>query len=123
MEMWLPLPECLDAGFKTDPADRFVLSRGRLPHETANPVIGNQVHEDFLVNHVRRFAAQNVHPHGRFDIPKKQFDIPPLEIQIRQLGGGIGRSIQQGRDEVKGGHSEAGMLHRHFDLSEDEDGW
>ena len=123
IEMRLPLPECLDAAFKTDPADWFVLARGRLPHKTANAVIDNQVHEDFLADHVRRFATQNIHAHGRFDIPKKQFDVPPLKIQIRQLAGGIGFHIQQGRDEVKGGNSKAGLLHRHFDLPEDEDCW
>ena len=74
------------------------------------------MHQYFLAHHVRRFAPQDVHAHGGFDIPKKQFDIPALEIKISDVVSWIVFSIEQGGDNVKRIHSEAWLIHGDFDL-------
>ena len=43
------------------------------------------MHQYFLVHHVRRFTPQDVHAHGGLDVPKKQLDIPALEIKISDI--------------------------------------
>jgi len=84
IELWLPLSQSLDAGLKADSPGCFLYRFGRIKHEQANGVVGDQVHQDFFVHHRRSAATQDVHPHGRFDVPNEQLDIPALIIKIGQ---------------------------------------
>ena len=57
----------------------------RLRHDRADEVIGQDVGPDFLANECRRFAAQDVHVHDRFDASQIQFMISPRAKQLRQI--------------------------------------
>ena len=81
-----------------------------------NAVVGNKIHQELFANHLRRFAAQYIHPHGRLDIAKKQFDVPAFKVQSGQLFGRISLSIKQNGHNVKAYCSEPRTVHRDLDL-------
>lgn len=82
-ELRLPLPQGLNGGLETEPAWRLTRFLGRLDHQQANRVVGDEVHQDFFLHHLLGTTAQYVHAHRGFDVAKEQFDIPALEIQVR----------------------------------------
>lgn len=73
--------------------------QGRLRHEQADQVVGQQVNPDFLDRHVRCAAAERFHAQGGFDVAQVQLDVPALAIeQLQRL---LGRlfGAQHGRDQ------------------------
>jgi len=87
LEVWFPLSQSLYTAFKADPTHSNAFVPCRLKHESANAIVCNKVHGDFLAYHLRRFTAQNIHVHGGFDVPEEQFHIPTLIINISNLAG------------------------------------
>src|SRR5690606_30686010 len=70
-----------------------------LRHQQADQVVGQQVHPQLLLDHLRRLAAEHVHAQGGFYVSAVQLHMPTPRLQARQLAlGGLAR-IAQGRDQ------------------------
>ena len=116
-ELRLPLAQGLNAAFEAQPTRHLPDLGGRLQHQQTDGVVGDEMHQDFLLHHFRRATAQHVHAQGGLDVAKVQFDIPALEVQVRQLRGRVARGIGQGRDEIEGLAAHARYCDRDFDLA------
>ncbi len=80
--MGLPVTKGLHAALETHNPNLKIRFFRSLIHQSPDAVVGDEVHQDFLADHLRRSAAQNVHVHGRLDVVEKQLDIPPLEVKL-----------------------------------------
>src|ERR1039457_1048745 len=109
--MGLPVSKCLQASFEAHHANFKVRFFFCLVHQPPHAVVGNEVHKDFFSYHFRRLAPQDVHPHGRLDVAKKQLDIPSPEVKLGQFRRRILHSIKQGGDDVKSLSSEPWNVH------------
>ena len=89
VELIFPLPQGLDTGFEADSARSRLNLIGRIKHQQANRVVRDEIHQDFLPDQSRCTTTQNIHAHRRLDIPKEQFDIPALDVQVGQFAGAI----------------------------------
>ncbi|PZA14546.1 hypothetical protein DNK49_21405 [Azoarcus communis] len=76
MELRLPLPQGLDAGFETDSARRAFDGVGCVDDQPTHSVIGNEVHQAFFLYQGGGSASQHIHPHGRLDVAEEQFESP-----------------------------------------------
>lgn len=74
------------------------MSLGRLPHQEANEVVGEQVHGDFLSDHVRTLTAKHVHPQMRLETAKVEFHRPAIAIEGANLVRRVFDRIQKGGD-------------------------
>ena len=101
MELRLPLPQGLDTGFKTNSARRAVDGGRCVDDQPTYGVIGDEVHQNFLLHQARGSASQHIHTHGRLDVAEEQFHIPTLAVEISQVSGAIARRIRQGCHQVK----------------------
>jgi len=118
--MWLPVTKGLHTAFEAHNSNRKIRFFRSLIHQPPDTVVGDEVHQDFFADHLRRSAAQDIQAHGRLDVAKKQLDIPPFEIKLGKLLRRISLGIKQGGDDVKPLYSESRMFHRDFDLPQDK---
>ena len=101
VQMRLPVAQGLQTALEADRPNRQTRLLGRLEHQVANAVVGDEVHQDFFADHVRCLAAQDIHSHGRFDIAEEQLNIPALQVEIGQVSSRILDGVQQGGHEVE----------------------
>src|SRR3989339_1414903 len=118
--MWLPATKGLHTALETYNSNRKIRFFRSLIHQPPDTVVGDEVHQDFLADHLRRSAAQNIQAHGRLDVAEKQLNIPPFEVKLGKLLRRISLGIKQGSDDVKPLSSESRMFHRDFDLPQDK---
>jgi len=104
--MWLPVTKRLHAPFEAHQANFKVRFFCSLVHQPPDAVVSDEMHQDFLSDHLRCFAPQDIHPHGRLDVTEEQLDIPPLEVKFGQFRRRILPGIKQGGDDVKSLSSE-----------------
>src|SRR6266498_592166 len=116
--MWLPVAKCLHTALEANNSGLNIHLFSSLAHQSPDTVVCNEVHNDFFAYHRRRFAAQDIHPHGRLDVAEKQLDIPPLEVKSGKLFSRILYGIKQGGDDVEFLSSEARIFHSYFDLAQ-----
>jgi len=118
--MRFPIAKSLQAPLETDNSDRNVGCFRSFVHQSSYAVICNEMHYDFFADHIRTLASQDVHTHCGFDVAKEQFDIPPFKVKVGQFLGRILCRVKQGSDNVKLLSSEAWIVDRHLDLSQDQ---
>ncbi len=99
--MRLPLTQGLKRSFETQPTYINSSFLGGFVHQHAHAVVGDKVHDDFLVHHLRGFALENIHSHRGFDVSEEQFYIPALEVEIGEFIGGVGLCVSKGGNDVK----------------------
>ena len=61
--------------------------------------MGDQIGQQFLFGHVRRFAAQLFHAQGGLEIAQAQFQPPAPGIEGDQFLGRVELGVQQGGDQ------------------------
>ena len=81
-EQGRPLAKRVGGFLEADSQRRRVVLGGGLEHECADEVVGDEVHAQFLANHLWGFAFQDVHAHGGFHIAQKQFGQPAFAIEV-----------------------------------------
>ena len=57
----------------------------RLRHDRSDRIIRQQIHPDFVTNHVRCFTPQNIHPDNCFDESAIHFDKSPFRVKLTKL--------------------------------------
>src|SRR3954469_12503723 len=93
------LSESIQSAFEADSLQRNRSDSGRLLHEQSNQIIGDEMHENFLLDHLRGFTTEHIHLQHGFEIAKGQFNLPALPIKSGQLQGRIFFGVQQRRHE------------------------
>jgi len=105
-----PLAEGIDGSLEAKTGDVDIIECGRLLHESADQVIGDDMQCDFLANHLGSAAAKHVHAEGDLDVAKEQLDTPAAEIKLGQLFGRICDGIGQCGDDDNGLRPKAGDI-------------
>ncbi len=70
----------IDRAFETDPCAANVVRAGSFGNQAAYEVVSDQISQQLLMDHGRRFASQFFHSHGRFQIAEAQLHIPSASI-------------------------------------------
>ncbi len=88
----------VQSAFERDALQIDIVCESGLLHEAADEVVSDKMHAEFAFDHVRGFAAQDVHVEVDFNLAKMEFDAPAAEVEIGEVCGGEG-GIEQGGDE------------------------
>lgn len=100
---------------EADPIRRHALACRGLEHHQPDHVVHQGIDCRFFLHARRALAAQHVHAHRLLEVPEVGLDAPPGHVQLGDLGGGIGRRVQQ-----RGGqHDVLGAVAMALDLEAD----
>ena len=69
--MWLPTTKGLHTAFEANDPNLQIRFFRRFIHQPPDTVVGDEVHQYFFTDHLRRSTAQNIQAHGRLDVAKK----------------------------------------------------
>ena len=94
-----PLAPQLYGVLKTQMAWMHGSLRCGLRHQHADQVVGEEMHPEFLLVHLRGVAAQFCHLQGRLDGAQIQLNVPALPKQLSQGGFADLARAQQGGDD------------------------
>ncbi len=109
-ECGLPLAHGGQGRLEAQSATLQVAGDGGVCHDGAQQVVGDDVHEQFPVDHFRGFAAQDVHAQRGFDVAQAQFAHPAHAVEPGEVFGGELRFIEQGSDDHDGAGAESGNV-------------
>ena len=84
------LAHSIQAAFEGDPVEIDIVGEGGFLHDTADEVVGDEMHSQFASDHLRAQATQHVHVEVNFDLAEMEFDAPETEVKIGEIGGGNG---------------------------------
>src|ERR1019366_6730329 len=65
------------------------INGGSFGHDSADQVVGDEMHEHFAAEQRRAQTTEHLHLHGGFDVPEEQLDRPAPEVELGQFGGGV----------------------------------
>jgi len=82
----VPLAPQLHGMFEAQLPRRLSAVRGRLGHQQADQVVGEQVRPQLLLDHRRSPATQHVHAERRLEATEVEFDAPATLVQRVELG-------------------------------------
>src|SRR5664279_6194661 len=83
----------------SDVYKRQIINGGSFGHDSADQVVGDEMHEHFAVEQGRAQTTELLHLHGGFDVPEEQLDRPAPQVELGQFGGGVGDRIEQRGDQ------------------------
>ena len=91
---------------------------GRLCHERADQVVGQDVCPDLLPDQFRCLAPEHVHLERDLDRSQVEFIVPPRPIECGQIRLGRLLGVQQGRHDDDRPGPESGLCHANPSLSD-----
>jgi len=95
-----PVAQGVEAALEADAFQRDVMEMRGLLHESAHEVVGDQMDVEFLLDHGRALAAQDIEAEGGLDLGEVEFDVPTLRVEFADGVGGIEHGIdERGGDE------------------------
>src|SRR3984885_12475042 len=66
---------------------------GRLRHQQADQIVGQQAYPQLFLDHRRRHTAQHLHPQGRFDVADVELNMPTARVERREFALGYRTGI------------------------------
>ena len=111
-----PVAQGIEGTLEADALQGNVVEMSGLLHEGAHEVVGDQMDLEFLVDHARALAAQDVELEDGLDLGKVEFDGPAPGVEFANGVGGIKRRVRQGG----GKQDETGAEPRRLDDDADQ---
>ena len=108
-----PVAQGVEAALEADAFQRDVVKVGRLLHEYAHEVVGDQMDLELLLDHRRALAAQDIDFQRGLDLGEVEFDVPALGVEFADGVGGVKHGIgERGGNEDGAGAKALGGDHR-----------
>ncbi|MGA7213404.1 MAG: hypothetical protein WBX20_04280 [Terrimicrobiaceae bacterium] len=112
--------QSVEGSFEAQAAKLHAMEEGGALHEGADEVVGNNVEQEFFLDHRGCQAAQDVEGECDFDLPEMEFHAPAFQVKGSDGLSGIGHRIKQGGHQDNGAAAAALDIEVKADLAQGE---